>query len=94
MDDARGVHRAERVADLDDDGADLLGAQRTHAPQEGGQRFPLELLHHQIRGAVGEVIVLEHLHDVRVPGETERLRLAPQVDRRPRCRAPPPRARA
>ena len=55
------------------------GARRDPRLQPRGQRFAVEVLHDQVRGAVGQVVVLEHLDHVRVPGEAERLGFAPQA---------------
>ena len=76
--DPRGVHRDERVADLGRD-REELGADEPDLPlQPGRERLAAQALHDEVRRAVREVPVVDHLDDVRVPREPERLRLAPE----------------
>jgi len=78
VDDAGRVNRSERIGDLGDDRRNLGGAGRQAAAEPRPQRLAFELLHHQVGRAVREVIMIEDLDHVRMPGEPERLRLATQ----------------
>jgi hypothetical protein len=56
-----------------------LRRQSPGAVQARGQRFAVKPLHDEIARAIGQVPVIEHFHDVRVPGQTERGGFAAQT---------------
>ena len=67
--------RAEGGGDLPGDVDDVVEAHGA-APDPLGQEFPVEVLHHEVGGAVRELPEVADVHDVGVADRGRRLRLA------------------
>jgi hypothetical protein len=74
VDDPLAVRLVERIGDLTGDVERLFDRQRTFV-EPLAQRFPVEVLHHQVRRAVSVADVVEGA-DVRVVQRGDALRLA------------------
>ncbi len=57
----------ERVARLHGDWKELARRQAALGTQPSRERLAIEQLHDQIRGAVRQMAVVDHFHDIRMP---------------------------
>ena len=78
MDDPLAVRRAQRLAHLNGDRLDLVGGHRA-AGDRVTQRFARQVLHDEVRLAVGRLAEVQDLDDVLVRDHVDRARLVEET---------------